>query len=563
MKKHTCYSIVLFFLSLIFSANLTASNAPTGFDIKKFNYQTNKTTSEVVNQTWYVAKTFQKKTYSILRRSVYLDKHPKDINSLIKTLNQYGHIIEKNSFANRTLYINLLHSTSFIKSHSAEDFNNYLAALVFTLCEAPEVNRVQFKFPNADLPSISYTRKKLISLGIIPLIDDTPPKIHHVKQGDTFFSIEKRYQTPQIFIKNNNYLEPNTAILLRNSDIFICTHFKKVKIHTVKSGEILYQIAKQYQMPVSEVYRINNLSSDYIYPQQRLLVYSFEENNLIPLNQELVGIHTVHKKETLYSISKKYNVAPENIMANNSIESDRIFPNQELILTRSTSAVPVSYSANQYDLIEKGMSNKGISTYALPEPTAQYPLPRFLFDECTLLQHVDVKLKNAFLKKHYSKLKYNVTHGINGFRFITELEQINSDGTSKKDQQIRFGQYIDVFDDRDGMLGLVEHYLKALIFEKTGYFRVFVVTVSPSNNVFAPTESNQVGTILDSTFKENHLPWQTLIKSFDKHYKIEVLAYVFKRGQNGAEPEFLFQYKHGDQEVDHLKKAGLFSINRP
>lgn len=95
--------------------------------------------------------------------------------------------------------------------------------------------------------------------------------------------------------------------------------------YTVVSGDTLYKIAMRNNTTVSELKRLNNLTSDVIYVGQRLLIpVSFEESNVIT--------YKVQNGDSLYKISQKFNVPVNTIKEANNLGSDTIYPNQELII---------------------------------------------------------------------------------------------------------------------------------------------------------------------------------------------------------------------------------------
>ncbi|MBJ7882355.1 PBP1 and LysM peptidoglycan-binding domain-containing protein [Gelidibacter salicanalis] len=97
-------------------------------------------------------------------------------------------------------------------------------------------------------------------------------------------------------------------------------HAQKFKAHTVQAGETVESIAKKYQVSVSDIYALNPDAKRKLNPNAVLII----PNATIPLasqevTKELIGYedHKVKRKETLYSISKEYNVDIEDIKKHN------------------------------------------------------------------------------------------------------------------------------------------------------------------------------------------------------------------------------------------------------
>lgn len=94
------------------------------------------------------------------------------------------------------------------------------------------------------------------------------------------------------------------------------------KKHIVKSGETLFGIANRYSIPIDQIKKLNNLSSDEIDIDQEL-----------KLQPDYV-IHKVVQSETLYRISKTYDVDYKDILKWNKLKSSEIEIGQELIIMR-------------------------------------------------------------------------------------------------------------------------------------------------------------------------------------------------------------------------------------
>lgn len=87
-------------------------------------------------------------------------------------------------------------------------------------------------------------------------------------------------------------------------------------IYVVKKGDTLYSISRKYNIKVDELKRMNNLSSNIIYIGQ-----------VLKINK---NIYTVKKGDTLYSIAKRYNTTVENIKKLNNLSSNLLSIGQQL-----------------------------------------------------------------------------------------------------------------------------------------------------------------------------------------------------------------------------------------
>lgn len=87
----------------------------------------------------------------------------------------------------------------------------------------------------------------------------------------------------------------------------------------VKKGDTLWGLSKEYGTSVEDLLRWNNLNSDLIFPNQQLRVSSTEN-------------YTVESGDTLWGIAKYYGVSVNELMNTNSLTSDIIHPGQNLVI---------------------------------------------------------------------------------------------------------------------------------------------------------------------------------------------------------------------------------------
>lgn len=107
--------------------------------------------------------------------------------------------------------------------------------------------------------------------------------------------------------------------------------------HKIQKGETAYFIAQKYKVSVDEIYKLNPESQNGIKDNQiiKIPVHSPQKTN-----QEQQITNVVGEKETLYGLSKKYNVSVEAIQNANPILASGLQVGQELIIPQSTSNLP-------------------------------------------------------------------------------------------------------------------------------------------------------------------------------------------------------------------------------
>jgi len=94
--------------------------------------------------------------------------------------------------------------------------------------------------------------------------------------------------------------------------------------HTVEQGETLFSISRTYDVTVGDIRRWNRLQSDALSPGQELLVGP-------PRNDDSV-IHTVEPEQTLFAISRLYDVTIAEIQSWNNLEGTQISEGQQLTI---------------------------------------------------------------------------------------------------------------------------------------------------------------------------------------------------------------------------------------
>ena len=89
--------------------------------------------------------------------------------------------------------------------------------------------------------------------------------------------------------------------------------------YTAKTSEGLYSVSRQFNVPLAEILRYNPSIGENGLKKGAIV--------LVPiLEKETANYHTIEAKETLYSISKKYGITSEQLMAANPGISEQVFP---------------------------------------------------------------------------------------------------------------------------------------------------------------------------------------------------------------------------------------------
>ncbi|ANQ49160.1 LysM peptidoglycan-binding domain-containing protein [Flammeovirga sp. MY04] len=166
-----------------------------------------------------------------------------------------------------------------------------------------------------------------------------------VQPGDTLYSIARAHNlsTNQLLSLNNwstpptlqigqNIIVNNTIENSSNEDI----------IHIVAQGDSLYSIAKKYNVGPADIIEENDLDpNNGIYIGQELYIpelESDEEKNIVSSTSSNIQKHIVLKGDSLYSISRKYNVTPQQLLEKNQMQPNSpIYIGQILFIPTSDS----------------------------------------------------------------------------------------------------------------------------------------------------------------------------------------------------------------------------------
>ena len=98
--------------------------------------------------------------------------------------------------------------------------------------------------------------------------------------------------------------------------------------HRVENGETLYSLAKRYNLTLNELKSLNNLKSNLITVGQKLRVRDFSATNEL----DQVSVWIVSKGDTLYSIASENGITVDTIKSLNGLTGNLIHIGQKLQL---------------------------------------------------------------------------------------------------------------------------------------------------------------------------------------------------------------------------------------
>ncbi|MEM8894331.1 MAG: LysM peptidoglycan-binding domain-containing protein [Bacteroidota bacterium] len=175
--------------------------------------------------------------------------------------------------------------------------------------------------------------------------------VHSVEAGETIFSLSRRYGSTVAEIKSSNDLSDNNLSIDQLLSIPVVITEIPVEeeqtpataiLHTVKNGETLYGISRQYNISVSQIKLLNDMTGNDLSVGSQLIVGEKVDrevdSDIEVVETEVVesdtidNVHYVEAGETIYSIARKYGVEVQELRSVNDLSSNNISIGQALTL---------------------------------------------------------------------------------------------------------------------------------------------------------------------------------------------------------------------------------------
>jgi LysM repeat protein len=149
-----------------------------------------------------------------------------------------------------------------------------------------------------------------------------------VQQNDTLYGLSKKFDSSVDEIKAVNSLKDDT--ILTGQKLIIPNHSVLPTHHIVKKGETVYSISKQYQLNIDDLVNDNDIKNNHIYIGQKLSI-SFSEKE-IHAEMGISEFYTVVTGDTLWSISKRFDVPLSILKKENQLVKDHVLVGQKLFI---------------------------------------------------------------------------------------------------------------------------------------------------------------------------------------------------------------------------------------
>lgn len=172
--------------------------------------------------------------------------------------------------------------------------------------------------------------------------------VYTVKSGDTLYSISKQFNTTISELMKLNNLP--TATLSVGQQLKLPKKEEEEIItneYIVKSGDTLYKIANSYGLSVADIINANNLKNNNLSIGQKLIIPSIKQEEAVPNYKN----YTITKGDNLYAIAREYNTTVDELMKINNLKSNLLSVGQVIKIPTSTQPSPNTYTVKSGDTL--------------------------------------------------------------------------------------------------------------------------------------------------------------------------------------------------------------------
>jgi len=202
--------------------------------------------------------------------------------------------------------------------------------------------------------------------------------VHEVQKGETLYAISKAYNIDQniIAFENPDVFEkfiPGQILYIPYEIESNLLNSPNFKIHVVTKGETLYSISKKYNVSITDINKYNPKAETSLQIGQNLKIPQKPAINTVNISQtkdtSKYIFHKIEKNQTMYSISKQYNVPIDEIYKSNTELETKGLKNGETV------KIP-KYSVNKpiiNDEISLEPKVDTVTTALIPDVTHNMP----------------------------------------------------------------------------------------------------------------------------------------------------------------------------------------------
>ena len=155
---------------------------------------------------------------------------------------------------------------------------------------------------------------------------------HVVESGDSLWALASKYDTEVKIIKQINYL--NNDILGIGSTLLIplsktkTNNFIPYEMHIVSEGDTLWDLARKYNLEVSDLAMMNSINENsFLQLGQQLTIGNKNIHRNIESKKRTI-LYSIKQGDNLYKISELFDVTIKSIKEINNFEDDALMPGQ-------------------------------------------------------------------------------------------------------------------------------------------------------------------------------------------------------------------------------------------
>lgn len=176
------------------------------------------------------------------------------------------------------------------------------------------------------LNSIADERELALGASIlVPNIDGTKYELYEVVAADTLYSISRRFATTEETLASLNGLSDARALEAGQSILVPRIDDERYEVHEIKSGDTLYNISRRFNTSVAQLRALNGIGDGRGLNVGRSII--------VPrVDETLFDTVVVETGDSLYSISKRYDVSLSALRALNGVADARDLQVGEAIL---------------------------------------------------------------------------------------------------------------------------------------------------------------------------------------------------------------------------------------
>lgn len=167
-------------------------------------------------------------------------------------------------------------------------------------------------------------------------------EIYTVKKGDSLWKIANKYNTTVEKLKSANNLKTNTLSVGQKLVIPSISVSPEVSdTYIVQKGDSLWSIANKFNMTVSELKNLNNLTNNLLSIGQVLKIKDSSNNGKTT--------YTVQKGDSLWVIANKYGITTEELKSYNNLTSNLLSIGQVLKIPQGKTSTKNIYIVKKGD----------------------------------------------------------------------------------------------------------------------------------------------------------------------------------------------------------------------